>query len=1249
MRLTLLVITAITLLSAQSTDGLISGAVRDPSGAIIAGARLEIRNANTGVTTRAESNAQGIYSFPALAVGQYRITATHPGFQTSVLENIRLDVGARLALDFTLAVAAAGQSVEVVAEAKLDLAYATSSVGGVLTEKKILDLPLTSRNAILFATTQAGTFGDYFSGARIGTLNIQVDGVNIQDSRINQGRATPFFLSTDRVAEFRVVTSPADAEYGRGSGQIQMITRSGTNDLHGSLFEFHRNTVLNANTWFNNFQGSNANGQPIAPRNFLIRNQYGARAGGPVVLPKLYKGKNRTFFHFLWEAERIAQRNRVTRTVYTESARRGLYRFFPGAQNANATANIPVVDFQGNPVAPRTATGPLSSVNVYAVDPLRSRPDPSGAVQQMLGLMPLPNVFNVGDGLNTAGYAWIQPASSRRDQYNLKLDHNFNDRHRLSFSWNREDSLSLNGFQSQRFPNAPGGNVDSPDSVYSLKLFSILRPNLLNEFTVGALRSRSRSLAPWEVPGGLAALPKINGQPYLIDLLTVTDPILVDNDPQGRISPNYQWSDTISWLKGKHNIRAGGGVWFVSSNGFNSFDVMPRVVLGNGIQPVQNMGTVAGIGVNRGGAENLLNNLAGSVSTVSQALNAPGGANPQFLPGEYKQRTWKNQEYFLFFKDDYRLSKNTTLNLGLRYEYFSVPYDPNGKTAGLAGGGGSLFGISGRDYSAMFRPGAAGGALTQVELIGPGSANPSRQLFRPDRNNFSPHVGLSWAPSWLGANKTILRLGYSMGYERTALRLIDVVSGDQPGLRELVVQRPGAFTPLGALSLPLRPNGRPLDTVPFTDRAQTVRGFEDNLRTPYVQNFNVSLQRSLPTNLLLDVRYVGNKGTRLMRTTNLNEVNVFETGLLDAFRSAQRGGESPLLDRIFQPLRGTASGATFARTNATLQSHLANNNVGSFANFINTQNVGGRNGGLLSLAGLPENFFVVNPQFSGAQLVGNYANSSYHSFQVDLSKRFSNGVSMQMNYTWAKALGEEEGAGQSLLDSYRTNRNRRLDKRQLSFGAPHVFRSNWIWNLPIGPKRRLLGNTRGWAGRLLENWQVGALYNVFSGTPMSWESEIASFSQVSDDTSVDTIAGIARQGQVTKRGNGVFFYPGYTVGPDPQVRQLTTTGGVQQRSTLLAVFDASGRPIATNPAPGTLGALQPRFFYGPGYFAFDLNLLKTFTIREGIQFQLGVTADNITNTPAFEDPDIVINSPTFGQIGGASGNRIVILSGRLTF
>ncbi len=212
-----------------------------------------------------------------------------------------------------------------------------------------------------------------------------------------------------------------------------------------------------------------------------------------------------------------------------------------------------------------------------------------------------------------------------------------------------------------------------------------------------------------------------------------------------------------------------------------------------------------------------------------------------------------------------------------------------------------------------------------------------------------------------------------------------------------------------------------------------------------------------------------------------------------------------------------------------------------------------------------------------------------------------------------------------------------------------MFRSNWLWNLPLGPKRRWLGNSGGWVGKLVENWQVGALYNVFAGTPMSWESEVSSFNNVSDDTSVDSIAGISRKGKIEKRGNGVFFYPGYSVKTDPYVASLTTSGGVQQRSTLLAVFDAGGRAVATNPRPGTLGALQPRYFYGPGYFSLDMNLLKTFTLRERVQLQFGVTADNVTNTPIFDDPNIVINSPTFGQITGSAGSRVVILSGRITF
>ncbi len=1239
----------------QTTDAAIRGTVRDVSGAVLPGATVEARNKNTGIATRVQANSQGLYVLPALGVGEYTLSGEAAGFRKSTLEKITLEVGARLNFDLTLEIATTAESIEVVSDAKMDLAYATSSVGGVVEGKRVLELPVTSRNALTLATTQAGSYGSYYSGARIGTLNIQVDGVNIQDARINQGRSSPFFLSVDRIAEFRVITSPADAELGRGSGQLQLLTRSGTNELHGSLFEYHRNTVLNANTFFNNLQGSSEDGTPIAPRNVLIRNQFGGRVGGPVVLPKIYNGKNKTFFHFLYEAERQRQRNRVTRTVFTPQARNGIFRYFPGLQNGNASALVPTVDFQGNPLRPPTATGDLQTVSVFNRDARRMGPDQTGMVKQMLDLMPAPNVFNVGDGLNTAGYSWIQRSSSDRDQYNVKIDHNFNDRHRASFSWNREGSSSFNGFQSQRFPAAPGGNVLSPDSSYALKIFSVFKSNITNEFSIGILRSRSQSLAPWEVPGGLEVLPKINGTPYLLDFVSVTDPILTDNDPQGRFSPNYQWSDNLSWIQGKHSFKAGASVWFVSTNGYNSFDVMPRVNLGQGITPVANFAAIPGIGRNQAAAENMLNDLAGSVNQMIQAFNSPGGANPQYLAGEYKARVWKSREHFFFFKDDWRVSRNITLNLGLRYEYYQVPFDKNGKTANVVGGTAGLYGISGRDASALFRPGATGGSLTGIELVGPRTANPDRGLFAPDRNNFAPAVGLSWGLPWFGKNKTILRAGYSIGFERNSLRVIDVFSGDQPGLRNRVVRNTSAYTNLGAVQLPLAPTEAPLATVPLSDRNQAVRAIDDRLRQPYVQNWNLSLQRELPGGLLLDLRYVGNKGTRLLRATNLNETNIFENGILDAFQLAQRGQESPLLNDLLRGLRGNATGSTFMRTNATLAGYLANNSVGAFANYVNTQNVGGRNGGLLSTGGLPENFVVVNPQFASATLLGNYASSTYHSFQADVSKRFSKGLTLQANYTWSKALGEEEGAGQEMLDSYRTLRDRSIEKRLLSFSVPHIFRSNWLYDLPFGPKRKFLGSSRGVWGKLLEHWQVGALFNMFAGEPISWFSGRSSFNNFSGDNTATFTAPLGNNvGRLVKRGNGVFFFPDYEVVPDPQVQGITAANGVQGRSILQAVRDKNtGEIVAVNPAPGTLGSAPLTYFYGPGYFLLDMNLLKTITIREKYQLQIGVTADNVLNKPFFTDASLLqtsINATNFGQITGTdSGPRVVILNMRLTF
>jgi hypothetical protein len=1245
---------AVVLLAAgigygQGTDGAITGTVRDSSGAIVAGAKVVAENKGRGVRLESTTNAAGLYSFPALAPGEYRLVGEAAGFRKSVLENIRLEVAARLQLDLTLEVGAAAEVVEVTADGKIDLAYATTTIGGTVDQKRILDLPVTSRSVLAFTTLQAGTVGGYFSGNRIGTLNISVDGVNVQDARINTGVASPLFLSVDRIAEVNVSTSPVDAELGRGAGQVRAITRSGSNNLQGSAFWQHRNTVLNANNWFNNFQGRDAAGKEIAPRNNLIRNQFGFRVGGPVVLPKLYNGKDKTFFHFLYEGQRQREKGNLTAVVPTAQARQGIFRYFPGVQNANTLGVNPVVDAQGNPRTPNGATGALQTVNLFGRDPNRLVPDSTGAVRAGLAFMPEPNVFTAGDGLNTAGYLFARNFTNDLDNINMKFDHYFNAKHKMDFSWSRDRNRQLNGFQSQRFPTAPGGTFEGPDDVYSLNYNWTISPRVINEARIGILRSRLRFNAPWEVGDQLSSLPRIGSTPYLLDFITLTDPILTDNDPQGRFSPNYQYSDSVAWTSGRHNFKTGGQVWFVSSNGFNSFDVMPRVVIGPGSVPVVNINTIAGIGANATAAENLLMNLAGSVANVRQAFNSPGGTNPQFVAGEGKQRVWQQREYAFYFKDDWRVTKSFTLNLGIRYELFGVPMEKNGKAASVVGGGAGLFGISGSDTSALFRPGATGGALTQVNVVGPNSPNPNLNLYRGDHNNFAPSIGMSWSLPWLGKDKTILRAGYSMGYERNSLRILDVVSGDQPGLRSVNTQQTSGYRNISGVTLPLPPLGSPLATVPFTDRLQTVRAYDQGLRTPYVQNWNFSLQRSLPKGVFWDLRYVGSKGTKLIRGFNLNEQNAFETGLAEAFIAAQSGQESALLDRIFAGARGTSTGSVFARTNATTAAALANNNLGAFTNFINSVSFNGRNGGLLSTNGFPENFIVVNPQFAAANLSANVANSTYHSFQTEVTKRTNNGLTLQANYTFAKALGEEEGEGQEMLDSYRTQRNRRLDKRMLSFSVKHVFRSNLLYELPFGPGKKFLNSRNGILSRIVGGWQVGNIYNVFSGDPLGFSSAVSSFNQFTDATPVATQALGVNPGQVSVGGNGVTFFPGWTSVLEPSRAGLTTLQSLQARSTLRAVADASGNIILRNPSPGTLGTMAQRAIYGPSTFRLDTNLVKRISITERVSFELNITAENLTNTPQWGNPNLDFNSLNFGRITEATGVRIVTFQGRINF
>ncbi|MBI4473482.1 MAG: carboxypeptidase regulatory-like domain-containing protein [Acidobacteria bacterium] len=1223
--------------AAQSTNASLSGNVVDASGGALPLVMIKLEDIQTGVVLTGTSNEAGVYQFPSVQPGLYRLEAEFPGFQRVAYNLLTIEVAAQVRLNLTLKVAGAAANLEVI---NLDspLKGNTASVGSVISGTSVRDLPLATRSVLELTQTLAGTVLSSFSGTRIGTLNVTRDGINVMDQFLNGGVNSVITTTTDLVSEFRVITSPADAEFARGSGQVQIDTRSGTNQFHGSVFQTHNDTSLNANSWFNNLRGD--------PRNTLVWNQFGARLGGPVV-------KNKTFFHFLFDAQRRVDKFKITSTTYTAEARQGIFRFFPGVTNANARAAVPTVDLNGNPLRPAAATGDVQSLNVFNTDPTRPVMDPSGAISKLLSRMPLPNDFTVGDGLNTAGHTWRRRRVDDRDQYNVRVDHQFNEHHRLNVSWTRETRLGLNVFIPQNFSESPRDKSTTAATFLSLNVTSALSSRLLNQFHAGVQRAAVRSFAPWELEGK-ELLPSANGFSYLVNfsppISNLINSSFGSGGPRGRISPLYVWGNKLAWLTGRHAFKVGGEVRFGSSNVFTSIGVTPVAEIGGSASFPS---LPPGLGGNISGVFGLLLNLTGSVSSVSQVLNASAGANPVFLAGESKQRTWRQREFSVFFKDDWSLRPDLGLNAGIRYEYYGVPWEANGKAAAPVGGSKGLFGLSGTSFADLYQPGRMNGSLTRIELVGKNSANPKAQLYGDDWKNFAPAIGLNWSIPYFGKDKTVLRVGYSIGYERNALGLGDVVSGDEPGLR--TSSRTSQYPSLSTIQLPLTPLGRPLETVGLDDRSQTVWAFDSNLRTPYVQNWNLSVERELSGKMSLAVRYVGSKGTKLIRATNINEVNIFESQILDAFLVTQSGGNAPLFDRMLNgvivcsvpgspnclpPVNGTTvTGSRALRFSLMPSIYFGSNSVGSFANWLNTTaEFTGTPGGLLRRADLPENSIVANPQFREAYLEGNFANSTYHAMQVDLNKRFSGGWNLQSNYTWSKTLGEEEGSSQTHVDSYRDGRNRRLDKRLLSYHVNHVFRNSGTFELPFGPNRRFANNGPGIISRLIERWEFGGIVNFFSGTPIGFTSAVTSFNE---QFGTPDLVGVLPKnaGRVTRTANGVVYFPELR-----QIQDTALTGPFAR-----AIADAGGNILLRHPAPGKLGNMSQRYLEGPGWYRVDVDLIKRIRLGEAKDLEFRAVVIGLLNSPVFGSPNTDIGSTSFGNITSATGNRLVELHARINF
>ncbi|HMD50777.1 MAG TPA: hypothetical protein VKG79_16815, partial [Bryobacteraceae bacterium] len=506
---------------------------------------------------------------------------------------------------------------------------------------------------------------------------------------------------------------------------------------------------------------------------------------------------------------------------------------------------------------------------------------------------------------------------------------------------------------------------------------------------------------------------------------------------------------------------------------------------------------------------------------------------------------------------------------------------------------------------------------------------------------------------------------------RLPIYLTHFNSGFEPGLAEGDTET--LATSLSNLVLPVPPVSTPLAPIPSVgpgSHTQSLLAFDQNLRVPYVQNYNFSIQRAVSTNTSITVSFVGSKGTKLLRSIDTNEVDIYNNAFLQAFQTVAAGGDSPLIDKFFANLpvasaaaavAAAGNGSNYVRTNSSFFTFLANNNPGGLANALNMTTFGTNLvGGLVPHAGLPSNFFVANPQFLSTYLTGNFGNSTYNSLQIQGTRRFSGGFSLQGSYVWSKALGEDEGDSSTYQSDYRTLRNLGLDKRLLGFDHRQVFKLNGIYELPVGRGRTFGRNMNAFLDAVIGGWQVGWIYNYFTGAPMTItaQNSINNFGNagatVASPGFTPELVGQLPGVNVTKLGGYVTIFPGLTQIPDPSRAALTTVGGLNTRSSLLAIASANGTPILINAPPGVLGNYPLGTLTAPPGNQLDLNLQKQFRITERFNFQLRATATNALNHPEFAPPtaaNLNINSTNFGRITTTvtGTDRVMVLQGRLNF
>lgn len=1174
--LTAVVCLLAAVLYAQSLTSL-NGLITDATGAVVPGATLELQNVATQARRVSTADATGHYSFPQIPPGNYEMTVKAQGFSVKIVNDLQLLVNTPATVNVSLEVGAVTETLSVMAEA-VQVNTSDASIGNAVAGAVITQLPFEARNVVGLLSLQPGvvflgepdpgTLNDYRSGAVNGgksdQANVMLDGVDVNDQENRGAFSSVLRVTLDSVQEFRTITTNSGADFGRTSGaQVTLVTKSGTNTIHGSAYEYLRNTATSANSFFNNAAG--------VPRQKLNRNVFGGAVGGPI-------RPNRLFYFFNYEGRRDRSDASGLRIVPTDNFRQGMFKY----------------------IRKDGSIGVLTPDQIKDIDPAQIGPSPEAL--QYFQQYPLPNDTTVGDGLNTAGFRFNASTPLRFNTYIAKFDYalDSSSRHQIFWRGNLQNDNYQNGIP--QFPGQPASSVFLENSKgYAVGYTGVLLPALVSTFRYGYTRQGVETTGVQNVP---------------VSYFRAMDSLYPQTRGLARIIPVHNLSEDVSWTKGSHAVSFGGVVRFIANNRATNQNSFSRAY-GNAYW-------LAGTGgqflvpdaANSNVYKLQFSNILGLLPLLNRRANYDLAGN--ILPeGALVKRKFAEREYEMYAQDSWKVTRGLTITAGLRYSLNPPVYEARGYQISPNVPLGDWFNMRG-GLAGQGKPQSLAPKISFDLSNKPGG----RDLYPYHKKNFAPRLAIAYSPQgssglskflFGGPGKSSIRAGWGMfydlfgqglirQYDSTALGFSTSINNPANANAATVPRFTGFFNvPLD--KLPAAPPGGFPQTYP--DVQAITNGIDDTLKAPYTMNMNFSIGREFKGGFFVQGSYVGRQSRRslisddIAMPTNLKDPKSGQTYFEAAKILSQNVfANTPVEDvkpiPFWENLWPAAAGDGLTATQGVYSQYL--DTGGDFTTALYNLDVDP-----CSPCSIFGPFAMFNSQYSSLYSLRSRGNGNYHAMQWTIRKRFSQGYQFDFNYTWSKSIDlastrETDGVFNGpIINAWFPGQNKAVS----DYDTTHIFSALALLELPFGRNKKFLTNANRLADAILGGWQISGVFRNTSGFPAG-VNDGAGWATNWEFESYATQTGVVPAPHRTK--NAPSAQPG-------------TPGGANIFANPQAAFNAYSFTAA-----GETG--QRNGIRGDGYFGVDLGIGKRFllfTLKDQphtIQFR--AEGFNVTNTVRFD-------------------------------